>query len=153
MSSSNNYGVEISMKFTSFEKVNKEYQSILKRLSSEGQIKVGMGINLDQFNKIKESFKEVVNQKIIFDTSGAKTEIKTLKNSAGELINVINKFNNVGEFLSTSYSSSSSAKLESQIGIYKELNKLQTTEFNLKKQMTTAEGVHYNELNEQLQIT
>lgn len=153
MSSSNNYGVEISMNFTSFEKVNKDYQSILKRLSSEGKINVGVGINLDQFNRIKESFKEVVNQKVMFDTTGAKTEIKTLKNSANELITVVKKFNNVGEELSTSYSSSSSAKLESQIGIYKELNKLQTTEFNLKKQMTSAEGVHYEELNKQLQTT
>ena len=154
MSSSNNYGVSLALNFTSFDTVNKEYQTILKRLGSAGQINVGVGFDKSKLTSIMNDFKQITNQKIVIDASNGKTEIQTLRNSANELLTVIKKFKEGStEAYSTSYSASSKAQLEAQKGIYKELNKLQTVEFNLKKQMITAEGSHYNELNRQLEIT
>lgn len=153
MSSSNNYGVELGMSFVSFDTVNKEYQTILKRLGKSGQINVNARLEKADLENMIKDFKQVVNQKVTFDATGAKTEIKTLRNSANELLTIINKFDDKGEMFSTSIGGSSKAQLEAKVGIYKQLNDLQKVEFNLKKQMTTAEGGHYNELNRQLQIT
>ena len=117
MSSSNNYGVELGMSFVSFDTVNKEYQTILKRLGTSGQIKVNARLEKSDLENMIKDFKQVVNQKVTFDTTGAKTEIQVLRNSANELLTIINKFDDKGDVFSTSIGGSSKASLEAQKGI------------------------------------
>ena len=152
MSNSNGYGVNIGFQFTSFETVNKNFQDILKRLSDTGNVNLQLGFDKSKLDSIREEFNKVVNQKVVFDTADASTQITTLKNSANELLTITKMFNNQGEQQGeATYALSSKANIEAQVNLYKLLNQLQQTEFNLKKQIIASDGEHLNELNRQLE--
>ena len=170
MAGSNGYNVLLGFKFQSFDSVNKEFQNIIKRLSDTGKVDLkfntdGAKIN-EAVNKIKEQFKalgtgidtsgfdKVVNQQVKTFASGAGQQILTLKNSANEVLKIVQNLNNEGKVIpdSTSGSVSSKAQTEAQVGLYKELGNLIQNEFALRKQLLSADELQTNELNKQLAL-
>ena len=166
MASNNGYGVQLGFQFTSFDVVNKEFQNMIKRLSDVGKVDLqfnidGAKIN-DSVNKIKEQlsnlgvntsgFDNVINQQIKTFSSGASQQILTLKNSANEVLKIIQNLNNQGEVTSTTGSVSSKANVEAQVNLYKQLASLNSNEFALKKQLLNADELQTSELNKQLEL-